>query len=221
MDALNGFSLLLVDDHPLFRDGLAVALRHQAPGLEVTAVASLADTLQALENDAEKFDLVLLDYRLPVIDGLRGAVQIRQQYPGVSVGLMSGLEDPTLPRRARDAGLMAYFPKTLEVPELLAHLCRVAQGDTAFEDRDALSCHAPVPACDQSGVVGPYGLTLRQAEVLRLLGTGGTNKEIARELGISPATVKNHLDAMFSKMGATNRVQAVMMARSADDPHGR
>lgn len=219
MDALNGFSLLLVDDHPLFRDGLATALRHQAPGLQVQAVASLADALQALEYDAERFDLVLLDYRLPVVDGLRGAVQIQQTYPGVSVGLMSGLDDLTLPRRARDAGLMAYFPKTLEVPELLAHLCRVAQGDRAFEDRDAFSSRISVPACDQGGVVGPYGLTARQAEVLRLLGTGGTNKEIARELGISPATVKNHLDAMFSKMGATNRVQAVMMARSSDDPH--
>ena len=155
MDALNGFSLLLVDDHPLFRDGLATALRHQAPGLQVQAVASLADALQALEYDAERFDLVLLDYRLPVVDGLRGAVQIQQTYPGVSVGLMSGLDDLTLPRRARDAGLMAYFPKTLEVPELLAHLCRVAQGDRAFEDRDAFSSRISVPACDQGGVVGP------------------------------------------------------------------
>ncbi|MBP9955460.1 MAG: response regulator transcription factor, partial [Ottowia sp.] len=62
---------------------------------------------------------------------------------------------------------------------------------------------------------GPYGLTVRQVDVLRMLASGGSNKEIAREMGISPGTVKNHLNAIFTKMGAANRTQAVMMARSA------
>lgn len=212
MDALDGFSLLLVDDHPLFRDGLAAALRHQAPGLRVHAVGSPAEAIDLLaglgEGDGEGFDLVLLDYRLPGTDGLRCAAQVMERHPGLGVGLMSGADDPTLGRRAQDAGLVAYLPKTLEVPALLAQLRQLAEGEPAFADA------ARAPDADQAPT-GPYGLTVRQVDVLRMLASGGSNKEIAREMGISPGTVKNHLNAIFTKMGAANRTQAVMMARSA------
>lgn len=205
MDALDGFALLLVDDHPLFRDGLAAALRHQAPGLRVQAVGSPAEAMELLAGDGEGFDLVLLDYRLPGMDGLRCASLLMQQHPGMGVGLMSGVDDPTLARRTQDAGLMAYLPKTLEVPMLMAQLRRLAQGEAAFADA------APPPDAEPTG---PYGLTSRQFDVLRMLASGGSNKEIARAMGISPGTVKNHLNAIFAKMGATNRVQAVMMAQA-------
>jgi DNA-binding NarL/FixJ family response regulator len=199
LDALDGFSLLLVDDHPLFRDGLAAALRHQAPGLHVQAVGSPAEALELLMSDGEGFDLVLLDYRLPGTDGLRCAAQVMERHPGLGVGLMSG---------AQDAGLVAYLPKTLEIPALLAQLRQLAEGEPAFADA------ARAPDADQAPT-GPYGLTVRQVDVLRMLASGGSNKEIAREMGISPGTVKNHLNAIFTKMGAANRTQAVMMARSA------
>ena len=205
MDALDGFALLLVDDHPLFRDGLAAALRHQAPGLRVQAVGSPAEAMELLAGDGEGFDLVLLDYRLPGMDGLRCASLLMQQHPGMGVGLMSGVDDPTLARRTQDAGLMAYLPKTLEVPMLMAQLRRLAQGEAAFADA------ASPPDAEPTG---PYGLTSRQFDVLRMLASGGSNKEIARAMGISPGTVKNHLNAIFAKMGATNRVQAVMMAQA-------
>lgn len=211
MDALDGFSLLLVDDHPLFRDGLAAALRHQAPELRVHAVGSPAEAIDLLaglgEGDGEGFDLVLLDYRLPGMDGLRCAALLMQQHPGMGVGLMSGVDDPTLARRTQDTGLVAYLPKTLEVPALLAQLRRLAQGEPAFAEEAA-----PPPDADQP--TGPYGLTARQIDVLRMLASGGSNKEIARAMGISPGTVKNHLNAIFAKMGAGNRVQAVMMAQA-------
>ncbi|MFN4118349.1 LuxR C-terminal-related transcriptional regulator [Acidovorax sp.] len=208
MDELDGFALLLVDDHPLFRDGLMAALRHQAPGLRVEAVGSPAEALEMLANTSEGFDLVLLDYRLPGTDGLRCAAQVMERYPGLGVGLMSGADDPTLGRRAQDAGLVAYLPKTLEVPALLAKLRHLAGGEPAFAD-----AAQPPDAADQTPT-GPYGLTTRQVDVLRMLASGGSNKEIAREMGISPGTVKNHLNAIFAKMGAANRTQAVMMARA-------
>lgn len=209
MDALDGFALLLVDDHPLFRDGLSAALRHQAPGLRVQAVGSAAEVADLLASDAEGFDLVLLDYRLPGTDGLRCAAQLMERYPGLGVGLMSGVDDPTLAQRTRDAGLVAYLPKTLEVPALLAHLRQLALGEPAFADAE------PPPADPSLAPTGPYGLTARQIEVLRLLASGGSNKAIARAMGISPGTVKNHLNAIFAKMGAGNRLQAVMMAQTA------
>lgn len=204
MDALDGFALLLVDDHPLFRDGLAAALRHQAPGLRVQAVGAPAEALALLAGDGE-FDLVLLDYRLPGTDGLRCAAQVMAQHPGLGVGLMSGADDPTLGRRAQDAGLVAYLPKRLEVPALLAQLRRLAQGEPAFPDA------TPAPDAEPTG---PHGLTARQMDVLRMLASGGSNKEIARAMGISPGTVKNHLNSIFTKMGAANRVQAVVMAQA-------
>ena len=171
------------------------------------AVGSPAEALELLMNDEEGFDLVLLDYRLPGTDGLRCAAQVMERYPGLGVGLMSGADDPTLGRRAQDAGLVAYLPKTLEVPALLAQLRQLAEGEPAFADT------APPPAVEQPAN-GPYGLTARQFAVLRMLASGGSNKEIAREMGISPGTVKNHLNAIFAKMGAANRTQAVMMAQA-------
>lgn len=213
MDLLDGFALLLVDDHPLFRDGLALALRHEVPNMRVQAVGTLADALQTLAAPhcgEDAFDLVLLDYRLPGADGLRCAELLMQRYPELGIGLISGQDDPTLPERVREAGLIAYLPKSLEISVLLQQLRRIAAGEPVFSRPGWLE-H---PTETQ---VQPLGLTARQWDVLRHLGTGGTNKEIARTIGISPATVKNHLEAIFAKLGASNRLQAVMLARTMLD----
>lgn len=213
-DELDGFAVLLVDDHPLFRDGLTTALRHSAPKLQVRAVATLDHALQVLGEDCNGFDLVLLDYRLPGGDGLHCAERLRARCPDLGIGLMSGVDDSTLLQRAQDAGLMAYLPKTLELPVLLARLRRLAAGETVFDADDT-----PPPAPGVEGAAGPYGLTERQLAVLHELGTGASNKQIARTLGISPATIKNHLESIFVKIGAANRMQAVMIARDALGQH--
>lgn len=206
---LDGFALLLVDDHPLFRDGLGAALRHEAPGLRLQAVGTPAEALAALARAGGEFDLVLLDYRLPGTDGLRCAAELMRQYPEVAVGLMSGLDDPELPQRARTAGLCAYLPKSLELPTLLECLQRLAAGEPVFGPTRPLE----LPGADALGQTG------RQREVLRALASGGTNKEIARAIGIAPATVKRHLESIFVRIGAANRLQAVMLARAMlDEP---
>lgn len=206
---LDDFALLLVDDHPLFRDGLVAALRHRAPGLRVQAVGDCAEALARLAAAGGGIDLVLLDYRLPGLDGLRCAKRLMQQHPGVAVALMSGLDDASLPDRARAAGLCGYLPKSLEVSTLLEQLERIAQGQPVF--------NAPVPVVAPTG---PHGLTPRQMQVLQALGRGGSNNDIAHALGLAPATVKKHLEAIFTRMGATNRLQAVLMARAwlAEEP---
>ena len=204
----DNFALLLVDDHPLFRDGLVAALRYHAPELQVHAVGTFAEALSLLNTGGDGFDLVLLDYRLPGRDGLHCAQVLMQSHPSVAVALMSGLDDPTLAARARTAGLCAYLPKTLELPVLLQHLQRLARGEPVF-DADT------PPMAD--GVDWPdelASLTARQREVLRALAGGESNKELARMLGIAPATVKKHLEAIFTRMGAANRTQAVLMARA-------
>ncbi len=210
MHPLADFGLLLVDDHPLFRDGLAMALQARAPGMSVHAVSSADEAHQLLSDISQLFDLVLIDYRLQGADGLQSALQLRAQHCNVSFGLMSGLDDASLPLRVRSAGLVAYLPKSLEIDTLLAALGTLATGESVFYMAD--DSGAPLGA-DES----PFGLTTRQTAVLQMLATGASNKVIAQNLGISPATVKNHLDAIFEKMGVTNRLQAVMLAREALD----
>ena len=210
---LDDFNLLLVDDHPLFRDGLVAALRHRAPGLHADAVGTFSEALSLLSTAGDGFDLVLLDYRLPGRDGLQCAQALMQSHPSMAVALMSGLDDPTLAARARAAGLCAYLPKTLELPVLLEHLQRLARGELVFD-------HASRPMATAEALPGGLAsLTARQREVLQALASGESNKELAHMLGIAPATVKKHLETIFIRMGAANRTQAVLMARALlDEP---
>ncbi len=206
MDTLTGFGLLLVDDHPLFRDSFAMAIRQLAPDTDVVAVASLPQARQCLAAHPERFDLVLVDYKLPGSNGLICATQLRHEQPAVAFGLISGEDDPRLPQLARDAGLVAYLPKSLEMDSLLAALQALARGATVYATPDA-----PPPGTREPD----FGLTPRQMDVLRLLASGASNKAIAQSMGISPTTVKHHLEAIFEKMGVANRLQAVMLARAA------
>lgn len=210
MEILDGFALLLVDDHPLFRDGLVAALRHRVPGLRVHAVACCAEALPLLEDEPDGFDLVLVDYRLPGADGLHCAQQLMARHPGLGVGLMSGHDDPTLLQRARRAGLVAFLPKSLEIDALVVHLAALGRGEPVFRANPVLAS-GPGPA------QGGRDLTARQNDILELLATGASNKEIALSMGISPATVKNHLEVLFEKLGVSNRVQAVMQTRQGPD----
>lgn len=210
MEALDGFALLLVDDHPLFRDGLVAALRHRLPRLRVQAVACCTDAQRLLALEPQEFDLVLVDYRLPGADGLDCAQQLMNRYPGLGVGLMSGHDDPTLVQRARQAGLVAFLPKALELDALVSCLAALGRGEPVFR-------LSPPLASVQGAGSETHDFTQRQSDILELLATGASNKEIARSMGISPATVKNHLEAIFGKLGASNRLQAVLLARSQLD----
>lgn len=207
MDTLKSFRLLLLDDHPLFREGLVMALNKLEPDCEVVAVATLPQAMSLLAEDPNRFDLVLIDYKLPGRDGLSCAIELQTRHPMVSFGLISGEDDALLPQRAREAGLVAFLSKSLEMHALLDALRQLARGEMVYSLNTSLATRG-LPAQD-------FGLTPRQLDVLQMLATGESNKAIAQNMGISPATVKNHLDAIFEKMGVTNRLQAVMLAKAA------
>lgn len=207
MDTLKSFRLLLLDDHPLFREGLVMALNKLEPDCEVVAVATLPQAKALLAEDPNRFDLVLIDYKLPGSDGLSCVGELQARHPMVSFGLISGEDDDRLPQRAKEAGLVAFLSKSLEMSALLDALRQLSRGETVYCLNTSLATRG-LPAQD-------FGLTPRQLDVLHLLATGESNKAIAQSMGISPATVKNHLDAIFEKMGVTNRLQAVMLAKAA------
>lgn len=185
--------VLIADDHPLFRLGLRAGL--EGEGLVVVAEAQ--DGKEALEKTlALNPEAVLLDLRMPVLDGLECTRMLRKKgYSGL-VALLTTYQEPALVREAFLAGADAYFSKELSAPELKRRLLRVAQGEEKLKPPDLPS------------------LTSREEEVLRLLAQGFSVKEMAKALGLSPDTVKDHLESLYGKLLARNRVEALEKARS-------
>ncbi|GGN05375.1 DNA-binding response regulator [Thermus composti] len=185
--------LLIADDHPLFRLGLRAGLERE--GLEVVAEAENGP--EALEKTLTLGpDAVLLDLRMPGMDGLTCAQRLREAgYRGI-IALLTTYQEPALVRQAAQAGADAYFSKELSAPELKHRLLRVARGEERLTPPD-------LPA-----------LTSREEEVLRLLAQGLSTKEMAKHLGLSPETVKDYLENLYGKLLARNRIEALERARA-------
>jgi DNA-binding NarL/FixJ family response regulator len=190
--------LLLVEDHPLYRDGLLGLLQRRAPQLQCRVAETGADALHQLRAHPD-IDLVLADLHLPgAIDGLALLARIGGEFPTVARVLVSGSDDPHLPGQARRAGLMGYLPKSMEPALWELALARVLSGEPWFPREVA-----------QGSDEGPTG---RQAVILVRLAEGRTNKAIATELGITERTVKYHLAEIYGRLGAANRAEAVARA---------
>jgi len=189
--------ILIVDDHPLYREGMMSALRAELAGVEVVAAGTAEEGLQVLEADAE-VDLVLIDLRLPGMDGLSALSVYAERFPAVARLLVSGAEEPALVRRAFSAGASGFLPKSMSVADVSAAIRQVLAGGVFVPGETAL------PRSEGSQ------LSLRQLEVLRLLGEGRSNKQIARALDITERTAKAHVAAIFEALDAENRTQAVL-----------
>lgn len=199
--------ILIVDDHPLYREGMMSALRAQLADLEVLGADSAEQGLQVLMGNPD-IDLVLMDVRLPGMDGFAALSVYGARFPTVSCMLISGSEDPTHLKRAFEAGASGFLPKSMSVGEVTAAIRRVLKGGVYVPDEKRLA--APDGPLSGDSIAH---LTLRQFEVLRLLGEGYTNKEIAQTLEITERTAKAHVAAIFESLGAENRTQAVLAAQ--------
>ncbi len=187
---------LLVDDHPLFRNGFMAAVQARMPEIAFEVAGSVREGIALVQ--ACPPDLVLADWRLPDGDGLSLLVDIGNRCPLTARVLLSGADDPRLPAQARAAGLIGYLPKTLE-PALLVHaMARIVSGEGFFPEAGETRASAV--------------LTARQHEILVLVSRGRTGKEVARQLGISERTVKDHIALIFDRLGAVNRADAISRA---------
>ena len=209
-------TILIADDHPLFREALrGVALR-LLPGAQIRE-AENADALYAMVEAEPDADLLLLDLNMPGAHGFSALVHLRAAHPQLPVAMVSAREEPEVMRRALDHGAMGFIPKSSDAATLATALQQVLDGERWMPDA-ALNA---TPIADEERAIAARvrELTPQQFRVLQMLGTGLLNKQIGYELGVSEATIKAHMSAILRKLGANNRTQAVLIAgKLAVDP---
>lgn len=217
--------IVIADDHPLVRRGLAEALAEivGAPG-DIVEVGSLAGAEQALADRGA--DLLLLDLRMPGMNGLAGLEALRARHPSVPVLVVSATEDPAIIHQVMSLGASGFLPKSSPVGAIGEAVAAILAGDLWLPDAPA------APAAELGGeVAGDFAaiapgdpeldLTPQQRRVLALLTDGKPNKQIAFELAVTEATVKAHLSQIFRKLGVHSRTQAVLSARRLISPRQR
>jgi DNA-binding NarL/FixJ family response regulator len=201
---------LLVDDHALFRDGVASLLL--AWGHEVVGQAS--DGAEAIEMaDETSPEVILMDVRMPNVSGLEATAQIKQRHPEVAIVMLTVSEEEADLFRAIKAGAQGYLLKNLEAPQLRSMLEGVARGEPAITPGTAARIIDEFLLSPEGRGAGrSQRLTEREVGVLRLVTEGKRNREIAVELGISENTVKFHLKNIVEKLHAQNRAELAARA---------
>ena len=211
--------LVLADDHDLLRKGLRSVLESE-PDLEVVGEAS--NGLEVLELCRRlRPDLVLMDVRMPEMDGLAATRELKREHPDISVLMVTMHENPDYLLEALDAGASGYVLKDATGDRLINAVRRTLSGETPLNQELAMQlllrlAHAErrEPQPPPQGTRASLGETLtpREVEVLQLLTTGQTNQQIAETLMISKGTVKVHVERIIRKLGVSDRTQAAVRA---------
>jgi DNA-binding NarL/FixJ family response regulator len=191
--------LLIVDDHRLMLDALRVTLERD-DDMSVVGEADSGEKVLPLVAQTGP-DVVLLDVRMPGLDGLAVLAQIRERYPKVAVVMLSALDDPALVRAALERGAAAFVLKLID-PRDLAAAVRQAVAGSIFRPLDLV---ASTRQCAREDV----GLSKREQSILEALQSGGSNQEIANRLFLAEQTVKFHLTNIYRKLGVATRTEAI------------
>src|SRR5215216_2182963 len=210
--------LAIVDDHDLAREGLIDMLTDE-PDMEV--VGEAANGREALLLCSRlRPDLMLMDVRMPEMDGLAATREIKQRYPSVSVMMLTMHENPDYLLEAIKAGAAGYVLKDALQEDIVEAVRRVRNGESPLDPE--LAARLLRRLATEGGVgrtrgphAGPYvvePLTRRELEVLGLMKLGRTNRQIAQDLVISLGTAKNHVEHIIAKLGVSDRTQAVVRA---------
>ncbi|HEY4456176.1 MAG TPA: response regulator transcription factor [Pseudonocardiaceae bacterium] len=208
--------VVLADDQTVVREGL-VTLLGLLPGVEV--VGAGADGLEAVSLVGELDpDVVLIDLKMPRCDGVEATRQIRSRYPRTEVVVLTTYADDDSVLNALRAGARGFLTKDADAEAIARALHAAAAGQSTLDgDAQRRLVEAATSGRGQRGEVAelPEGLTAREIEVLRLIAGGLSNTEIARRLVVSEATVKTHVNHLFTKAGLRDRAQAVAYAYRA------
>lgn len=205
-------NVLLVDDQPLVRDGIAALLSTQP---EIRIIGEAANGRHACRLVPElNPDVVLMDVR-PSMNSLEAIEQISTKYPFVKTIVLTAIEDETCLLEALSAGVSGYLLKNLSAPEIACAIQATFSGTCSLEPSlvEKLVNKAQQCKLAQTDSTTRFNLTRREIDVLEYLATGATNGEIADSLGISKSTVKSHVSNILTRLNLRNRVQAMLYAR--------
>ncbi|MBC7192476.1 response regulator transcription factor [Marinobacter sp.] len=210
-------TIIIADDHPLFRAALKQAVNQAVPEARAVEVGSVKALQEAVDSHPDA-DLVLLDLNMPGAHGFSGLVFMRGQYPGLPVVVVSGSEDLQVMRRSIDYGASGFIPKSAPLPTITDAIRDILEGEVWLPDGIAEKIERM--QSDETDFSGKLAsLTPQQFRVLGMLAEGLLNKQIAYELDVSEATIKAHITAVFRKLNVRNRTQAVIAIRQMEiDP---
>ena len=212
--------LIIVDDHPLVRQGLSRILEREA---DIDVIGEISDGQVAID-EAEKTrpDVILMDINLPTVNGIQAMRSIKHTNPKVAIITLTAYNNPAQLFHAMRGGASAYYPKEVSPVDLLSGIRIAAQGGYVIngEVKNAKQLHAwlleQAPTLDPGSSDYPdemfIPLSGREMEILQQISRGLSNKEIARALGISRQTVKNHMTSILRKLSVNDRTQAALYA---------
>jgi DNA-binding NarL/FixJ family response regulator len=192
------YSLLFVDDHPLYREGVRRALTDAMPELRIVLASGTVSAMEVLAAEPD-IDLCLSDFQLPDGDGLMLLGQMARLHPTVARGLLCGAPDAAMARQATALGCVACLSKGRDIASLGEALRKLFDGGSVYDVAPA-------------AVMAVVALSDKRKEILRLAAKGLSNKEISALLSISERTVKDHWSYIFEQMGVSNRTEAVSQA---------
>jgi DNA-binding NarL/FixJ family response regulator len=191
-------SMLFVDDHPMYREGVRRTLSAALPDLQTHTAADARSALAVLDANPN-IDLCLADYRLPDGDGLTLIAEVRRRFPLIAIGLLCAEPSLGLVAKARLAGAVACLSKERDTEALATALDQLFAGGEVFDDK-------PLPASHYAT------LSIRRRELLMLAADGLLDKQIGERLGITESTVRSHWQQIFMRLDASNRTEAVTKA---------
>jgi DNA-binding NarL/FixJ family response regulator len=213
----NAMKILLADDHALFREGMRHVLARLGDDISIVEAGDYAQVLEQAATHAD-IGLVLLDLHMPGKDGFAALEMLSRQYPTLPIVVLSASENRADMQRALDAGAMGFIQKSATASVMLSALGLVLAGGVYVPPALVqLGGEVTTPAAGDDVA----GLTPRQLDVLRYVIDGKTNKVIAAELGLTEATVKAHITAVFRTLKVTNRTQAALAAERLGIHRGR
>jgi DNA-binding NarL/FixJ family response regulator len=194
--------VLVVDDHRLMLEAIRVQLERE-DDISVVGCVDSGEPVVALVGQTGP-DVVLLDVRMPGMDGLTVLEQLQARYPSIAVVMLSGIEDPVLVRAALERGAAAFVLKGIDPRDLAGAVRQVMRG-TIFRALDR-------PRVGTLSALEEAGLSPRELSILEALESGGSNREIAERLFVAEQTVKFHLTNIYRKLGVSSRTEAVHYA---------
>ncbi len=199
----------VADDHPLFRNAILEVIKRHYPDSMVSESMDLDSTIKELELNNET-DLLLLDLHMPGSQDLFGLIMVREKFPSIPVAIISADEDSNTINRAMGHGASGYIPKSCS-PQIIHEAIHTMLDGGRWVADDIRNNLTPLDSEEKDLAAKIATLTPQQYRVLCYLREGWLNKQIGFELGITEATIKAHITAIFRKLGISNRTQAVIM----------